>query len=332
MHKSAFQIVLTFVILLNSANIFAQSGAIVVKIPERGYYFPGETITGTVSRYTNQMIYSSTMTSSSSYLDVQNVKVTLQLGEQYPPNIQLEYFTAHLPHTFREQDSMFMMVFSISGQSTGSFPFKIRSYNPIKMSAPVFPSHNSNKISTNPLLSWASSPASSDYHVQVSTSSVFPASTKSKENFIQENKLIIDDSTITDTSIQLTALAPLTTYYWRVRPKVQTGWGEWMIPAQFRTAEVSGMNEYQEGDKVYTLSVQPQPCIDYAEINFGNSTNNSYQFSVYSILGELVYRSKEETQVTNGKLIFPTNELPTGVYVLLLTDGITTRTASFIKQ
>jgi len=315
--------------LVSISCVFAQSGAIAVRVPDRGYFLPGETITGTVSRYTNQMIYYSSV-QTSNYMEVQNVKITLQSGAQYPPNIQLENFTVPLPHTFSNQDSMFIMIFSISGQTVGSNPFKIRSYTPVKMSAPVFPSHNSDKIPTTTRISWATSPKSAEYHIQLSTTNVFQASINPKENVIQENKLIINDSTYSDTSILLQTLAPLTWHYWRVRPNTPTGWGEWMTPAQFKTAAISGVNENPTAI-LPTIKVFPQPCESYGEIALGNGDTRC-QYAVYSIIGELEFKSTEEIQTSSGTLIFPTNTLPSGIYMLMLRSGERTYTTSFAKK
>lgn len=72
------------------------------------------------------------------------------------------------------------------------------------------PSDLSTNVSVNPTLTWGSSVSATFYHLQVSTDSSFAS-------------LVVDDSTITDTSSNLSGLDYYKTYYWRVR----AGNGEW---------------------------------------------------------------------------------------------------------
>ena len=71
-------------------------------------------------------------------------------------------------------------------------------------------------------LSWSKSSGATSCHLQVSTVSGF-------------SSLILDDSTLTDTSRLVSSLAYNTTYYWHVRAKNSAGWSEFSNKFSFTT-------------------------------------------------------------------------------------------------
>ncbi|MGA9118077.1 MAG: T9SS type A sorting domain-containing protein [Bacteroidota bacterium] len=68
----------------------------------------------------------------------------------------------------------------------------------------VSPADNATDIPAPPTLTWNTALTATGYRLQVSTSPTF-------------STLVIDDSTITDTTKQISGLVSQTTYYWRVR-------------------------------------------------------------------------------------------------------------------
>src|SRR5207302_5782485 len=71
-------------------------------------------------------------------------------------------------------------------------------------------------------LTWTASNGATSYRVQLATDSLFAA-------------IIVDDSTITSTTRQVTSLSPGTTYYWRVSAKNAAGVSPYSATRNFAT-------------------------------------------------------------------------------------------------
>ncbi len=73
-----------------------------------------------------------------------------------------------------------------------------------------------------PTLSWNASTGATTYRVQVSSSSSFTS-------------FVVDDSTLTGTSRQVSGLSYISTYYWRVNAKNSSGTSDWSTAWSFTT-------------------------------------------------------------------------------------------------
>jgi subtilisin family serine protease len=87
----------------------------------------------------------------------------------------------------------------------------------------VTPANNAFNIVNNPTLVWDSNSSVSSYHLQVGNNSIF-------------TNLHLQDSTLTDTSYQLTNLPENKKYFWRVRAKNNSGTGNYSNVYNFTTA------------------------------------------------------------------------------------------------
>lgn len=89
---------------------------------------------------------------------------------------------------------------------------------------PVSPQHGATIADTTVQLVWRSIPPAQRYHLQVAHDSAFIA-------------LIVNDSTLRDTTYLLRSLQNRQTYYWRVRGRHATlGWGEFSATVRFGVA------------------------------------------------------------------------------------------------
>lgn len=88
----------------------------------------------------------------------------------------------------------------------------VKSTAPVLPATPtlVAPANGATNQSTSTVLSWNPSSGSTSYHVQVSTTSSF-------------STMLVNDSSITATSRQLSSLTAATTYYWRASAKNSAG-------------------------------------------------------------------------------------------------------------
>jgi hypothetical protein len=105
--------------------------------------------------------------------------------------------------------------YTFAEDNGGNYPTNSSGYVINVVSVPAAPtlaspSNGSTNVPTNPTLSWNASAGATSYRVQVSTSQTFSTT-------------LVDDSTITGTSITLTGLANNTVYYWRVNSKNVAG-------------------------------------------------------------------------------------------------------------
>ncbi|HAP36766.1 MAG TPA: hypothetical protein DCQ28_12825 [Bacteroidetes bacterium] len=89
--------------------------------------------------------------------------------------------------------------------SAGSSPYSVISSFITGVTTPTqhLPASNAVNQSVSPKVKWSTSQGATQYHLQVSTSSGL-------------NSFIINDSTLTDTSVTLTGLENITKYYWRI--------------------------------------------------------------------------------------------------------------------
>ena len=84
------------------------------------------------------------------------------------------------------------------------------------------PADKSQRVAVNPTLAWLQLSDASNYQLQVSTSQTFASR-------------VFDDTTLTQTSQQLSSLQNSTTYYWRVRGKNAGGSGPYSLTWSFTT-------------------------------------------------------------------------------------------------
>ena len=82
----------------------------------------------------------------------------------------------------------------------------------------VAPANGATGIAINPRLTWAKVATALGYHVQVSTDAGFASG------------IVLNDSTLTDTTVVLTGLANSTTHYWRVKTRATGGGSGFSTP------------------------------------------------------------------------------------------------------
>ncbi len=110
-----------------------------------------------------------------------------------------------------------------AGDSEWSTPFNFTTL-PNIAEAPVLasPSNNSTNQSLTPTLSWNAVTGADSYKVQLSDDAGF-------------STFIIDQSGVTETSLDVTGLSNDTQYYWRVLATNSAGDSNWSAPFNFTT-------------------------------------------------------------------------------------------------
>lgn len=87
----------------------------------------------------------------------------------------------------------------------------------------ISPANNSITPINNVLLNWTKNPEAENYHLQLSTDSIF-------------NSFIINDSTLIDTSRMLNGLSHNQNYFWRIRPFIVINEGDWSTISSFKAS------------------------------------------------------------------------------------------------
>jgi hypothetical protein len=177
-------------------------------------------------------------------------------------------------------------------------------------SAPVLfsPGNNTQGWGVNLTLVWYKIPNATNYHVQLSTDSLF-------------NAFIINDSTLIDSVRTVSGLTDGVWYYWRVRGRNAAGSGPWSSVWRFRTGFVGIKPIGTEIPKEFRLyDNYPNPFNPTTKIRFDIPGQTLATLTVYDVLGREVATLVND-QLNPGiyELEFDGLNYPSGVYYYRLT-------------
>ena len=132
--------------------------------------------------------------------------------------------TTKIIHGLTNDTPYYIVVSAVDNEGNESFSEEIQ-VNPI--SVPDIPelyslANRSNNVSVNQTFKWSNCRNANNYHFQLSNDSLF-------------TNLVINDSTLTDTSKQVTSLNNNTEYFWRVKANGVSGSSEWSEIWSFST-------------------------------------------------------------------------------------------------
>jgi len=166
-------------------------------------------------------------------------------------------------------------------------------------------------VPRNPVLFWHSSDSATSYHLQVSTSSTFSPS-------------IITDTTITDTTIQLSPLAESTRYYWRVSASNEHGTSEYSTAAYFKT-DIFIVSVSDDGGipaQPFLSQNYPNPFNPVTRIQYSIPENGYVSLKVYSLVGtEVAIVISGVQHAGRHTVMFEGTGLAGGVYLYRLQSG-----------
>ena len=158
--------------------------------------------------------------------------------------------------------------FIFTGTSSGAIFKSIESTTLSIPSAPVLiaPLNGASNQPTTLTLVWRSSPFAQSYRLQVSTDSLF-------------TMIIFDDSTLTDTTREISSLSTLTSYFWRVQAKNEFGTSIWSSLRKFTTTP-QVTKQYAISRSWNLLSIPLTIDDRRKSILFPSATSNAFSFSV----------------------------------------------------
>jgi endo-1,4-beta-xylanase len=156
----------------------------------------------------------------------------------------------------------------------------------------------------NPLLVWHASNSAELYNVQVSINSTSSSS-------------IVLDTTVTDTTLQLSTLTGSTRFCWHVNTLNDQGTSEYSATASFKTEnQIVSVKEFEEIPKEFKLSQNyPNPFNPPTVINYQLPRTSNANLKVYDMVG------REVATLVNGNqnagyynITFDARNLPSRVY------------------
>jgi peptidyl-prolyl cis-trans isomerase B (cyclophilin B) len=173
----------------------------------------------------------------------------------------------------------------------------------------IYPADLAAGIAVNPVFEWSAVPNATAYTLQVSTNALFIAP-----------YIIYDQSGITDTTQQVTALNPNSVYYWRVRSANGTAQGFYSAKFSFTTAIGTGIAEQEQGEKnILIRSVYPNPAKKCVTVDVDIKQPGTITLSLKNNSGELIYTSSEKVSGAKYIHVFNVNKFKKGVYLLTVT-------------
>lgn len=187
----------------------------------------------------------------------------------------------------------------------------------------ISPADQSTDVSITPLLSWHKADVGFWYRVQVATDVDFTA-------------LEFDQSSITDTTLQLPQLSGETTYFWRVNISTGDGTSDWSEVWRFTTEIVSTVEDNMgEIPSQFTLHQNyPNPFNPATTITFDLPKDSFVTLKIYNARGEEVATLASE-QLTAGQHRYDwhANGFASGVYFYRLqsSDFVSTRKMMLVQ-
>jgi hypothetical protein len=179
-------------------------------------------------------------------------------------------------------------------------------------SAPILfsPGNNTQGWGVNLTLVWYKIPNATNYHVQLSTDSLF-------------NAFIVNDSTLTDSVRTVSGLTDGIWYYWRVRGRNAAGSGPWSSVWRFRTGFVGIEPIGAEIPKEFHLyGNYPNPFNPVTTLKFDIPKLSYVKITVYDILGREVSRPVEQRlEAGRYMLNFDASGLSSGTYLYRINAG-----------
>jgi parallel beta-helix repeat protein len=205
---------------------------------------------------------------------------------------------------------------------------EINPFSPIT----ILPEPNINEVD-NPLkFKWYSVDNAIGYHLQVSEGPISGIIMKEYDE-LQSGVIIVDDSTIKDTTYLLKGLkGGFTKYYWRVRPIIQSNTERyWSDTLSFTTKSITGIDD----DVIISsdeLIVYPNPSNHFIRLNYYLHEDLFVNVIIRNSLGKKVAWIEGTNLISKGtnSIEINTSGLVQGVYFCTLQAGTQMITKSFV--
>jgi phosphodiesterase/alkaline phosphatase D-like protein len=168
----------------------------------------------------------------------------------------------------------------------------------------ISPADSATGTSLTPVVRWQISPDAVHYRLQLSTSSTFVSTAL--------------DTSVTDSSITVVQLLPLTRYYWRVSATNSGGTSAFSSVRTFMTEQSTSVRLISTIiPKEYALQQNfPNPFNPSTKIQFSLPVQSFVEIKVYDIMGrELATLLSQEKEAGEYQMEFVPAQLSSGVYL-----------------
>jgi len=177
----------------------------------------------------------------------------------------------------------------------------------------VLPAKGSVNVPRNPTFVWNTAEDADSYHLQIATSSTFAQAT-----------IIINDSTLTDTSRTVDSLTANKAHYWRVRAKNEVGYSSWSDIYSFMTSgdfvEIKPAPERLRQFALYPN--YPNPFNATTRLQYYIPQAGLVRLQVFDLTGNIVQTLINGWQPAgNYSVLFNATDLASGIYFCQLQAG-----------
>jgi aminopeptidase N len=171
----------------------------------------------------------------------------------------------------------------------------------------------------SPRLVWNQAVSAATYRLQLATDAGFTA-------------IVLDDSTITDTSRLVGPLASITEYFWRVNARNGGGTTAYSTPSNFTTTFQSGVTDEKNIPREFSLRQNyPNPFNPATLITYGLPHKSYVSVAVFNLLGQRVAVVDEgEREAGYHDVVFDGKSLASGVYLYRIQAGEFVQTRKLI--
>ncbi|MCU7494304.1 MAG: T9SS type A sorting domain-containing protein [Ignavibacteria bacterium] len=194
----------------------------------------------------------------------------------------------------------------VADTSSNAFEISIAVPSAVVLSSP---SNNAVSQDTALTLSWNPIPVAATYKVQVSKD----------QNF---SSFVLDDSTVTSTSIDLKGLSSSTKYFWRVAGKNSSGTGIFSAVWNFTTGTITLVEDINNAKpKDYVLYQNyPNPFNPATKIRYSLPAESHVRIRIYDAIGSFVTELVNEIETAGYKEVtFNAGNLSSGTYFCSMT-------------
>jgi photosystem II stability/assembly factor-like uncharacterized protein len=182
--------------------------------------------------------------------------------------------------------------------------------NPPAIPLLVSPAMDTIDQPTTLVLTWRAAFGATNYHLQLSTDS----------NFV--TGIVINDSTLLDTTRIVSSLSNNIRHYWRVRAKNSGGTSDWSERWEFSTV-ITNVDDGSALPKIFDLKQNyPNPFNPSTTITYSLAHTVHVHLKLYSLAGEQIKILVDELQtVGEHKIALRNINLASGVYLYRLQAG-----------
>ena len=173
-----------------------------------------------------------------------------------------------------------------------------------------FPLNGALDEPSTPELIWYVSPGASTYHVQVSDDSLFSST------------MVVNDSTIADTTLHLPVLVPHQRYFWRVRAFNAGGSSSYAGPRVFRTSGITEDTATVQELQIEEFHIYPNPFEARTTIAYVLTAPGPVVVEIVNVLGAHVATLHSAYQDAGPHTLqWNASSLPAGAYFCRIRCG-----------